>query len=437
MKFTLNKKIISILILAMLIAACGGVRPVNTAVPIPRLDRKIEYDTYYKAGWQALEEARPKLALMKFQQSAMTDELMYVAYGYTFLVQNKTGYAARNFRKALELNPENMQAELGMAIVYESAYDYDKAFTIYGRLSAVYPENTWIKTKYQEIKTAQTQYFLTKAEQFKNEKKTVKYIEALKSASRYSPEIIDIKIKIADYYRDEGDYEEAVRHYEKVLEETPHKLDVLLKLAHVYEQMEKIDAAIIIYKTLQEIKPGDVTIINKINELKIKFYESNLPAKFKEIFFKKALNREDLAALLGIYFQRQLGNEKNPIILRDIATSFAREYIIKVCSAGIMDARPDHSFDRFSVIKRAAFAEVLDALLKYLKAKGYSVKIAPGEEALEPADISPLHKNYKIIKFLVNTRIMRLDPARNFNSTYNISPQEAIASIKKILFSIE
>lgn len=437
MNIMFDKKIVWILLLALLLAACGGVPRINTAVPIPRLDRKIEYDTYYKAGWQALEEARPKLALMKFQQSAMTDELMYVAYGYTFLVQNKTGYAARNFRKALDLNPENMQAELGLAILYESAHDYEKAFTIYGRLSAVYPENTWIKTKYQEIKNAQTQYFLTKAEQFKNEKKTVKYIEALKAASRYSPGIIDIKIKIADYYRDQGDNNEAVRHYEKVLEEAPRKADVLLKLAHVYEQMEKVDAAIIIYKTLQEIKPGDLTIINKINELKIKFYESNLPAKFKEIFFKTAVNREDLAALLGFYFQKRLESGKSPVILRDIATSFAREYIILVCSAGIMDARPDHSFDRFSVIKRAYFAEVLDALLKYLRAKGYTVKIAPGEEALEPADISPQHKNYKTIKFLVNTRIMKLDPGGNFDATQDLSPGEAVASIKKILFSIE
>ncbi len=437
MNIMFDKKIVWILLLALLLAACGGVPRINTAVPIPRLDRKIEYDTYYKAGWQALEEARPKLALMKFQQSAMTDELMYVAYGYTFLVQNKTGYAARNFRKALDLNPENMQAELGLAILYESAHDYEKAFTIYGRLSAVYPENTWIKTKYQEIKNAQTQYFLTKAEQFKNEKKTVKYIEALKAASRYSPGIIDIKIKIADYYRDQGDNNEAVRHYEKVLEEAPRKADVLLKLAHVYEQMEKVDAAIIIYKTLQEIKPGDLTIINKINELKIKFYESNLPAKFKEIFFKTAVNREDLAALLGFYFQKRLESGKSPVILRDIATSFAREYIILVCSAGIMDARPDHSFDRFPVIKRAYFAEVLDALLKYLRAKGYTVKIAPGEEALEPADISPQHKNYKTIKFLVNTRIMKLDPGGNFDATQDLSPGEAVASIKKILFSIE
>lgn len=432
-----GKKFLSILALAFIIAACGGVSRVNTGVHIPDLDTTNQNDSFYEEGWQALKNGRPKIAMQKFQQSTVEDEKLYVAYGYTFLTQNRYGYAKRNFRKALELNPENLQAELGLATLYELMKDQEKAFTIYSRLLAMYPENAWIKVRYQKIKSTQTEYFLNKAEQYETENKTGKYIRALDSASRYSPEIIEIKIKIADFYKDEGQYEEAVLHYEKVLEELPNKEEVMVKLANVYEQMDKVDSAIMIYKSLLELKPGDINIINKINELKIKFYESDLPAKFKEIFFKKTIRREDMAALLGFYFQRYLEIDKSPVILRDIAGSYAKEYIIKICTLGIMKVRPDHSFDRFSDIKRASFAVVLDALLKHLQARGYTVKITPLEEVVEPGDISPLHKYYKIIKFLVNTRIMQLDPENRFNSTHTLSPSEVIASIKRILFNIE
>lgn len=430
-------KILSIIILVVLLAACGGVGRVNTGVHIPEIDRVEANDSYFEEGWQALKEGKPKVALEKFQQSTVKDEKLYVAYGYTLLTQNKYSLARRNFRKALELNPENLQAELGLATIYEVMDDQEKAFTSYSRLLAMYPEHAWIKIRYQNIKSTQTEYYLDKAEQYITENKTGKYIQALKSASRYSPEIIEIKIKIADFFNEEGQYEEAVIHYEKVLEELPNKEDVLVKLAEVYERMEKIDSAIMIHKALLELKPGDLAIINKINELKIKFYESDLPPKFKEIFFKEVIRREDLAALLGFYFARYLQTDRSPVIIRDISGSYAKEYIIKICTLRIMNIRPDNSFDRFSDINRASFAVVLDNLLKYLQGRGKTVKIAPLEEVVEPADISPLHKNYKIIKFLVSTRIMQLDGENRFNGTRTLSPADVIAAIKRILYNIE
>ena len=73
----------------------------------------------------------------------------------------------------------------------------------------------------------------------------------------------------------------------------------------------------------------------------------------------------------------------------------------------------------------------------YLENYGLDIRFTPYENIVEPPDISPLHKNYKIIKFLINSQIMRLDAENKFNSTLNISPAEAFTSIKKILNSIE
>ena len=423
--------------MVVLLAACGGVGRVNTGIHIPALETTAGSDAAYEAGWQALKEGKPKEAMQKFQQSAAADEKLYVAYGYTFLSQDKISLARRNFRKAIELNPDNVQAELGLAAIYELLEDMGNAFSAYSQLLAKYPEHAWIKVKYQNIKSTRTGFHLKQAEVYKSRDKTGKYIEALRMASRYSPEIIEIKTKIADYYNEEGQYKEAAFQYEKVLAELPNKEEILVKVAKVYEQMDKVDGAIMVYKSLLKLKPGDLKIINKINELKIKFYESDLPPKFKNIFFKQKVSREDLAALLGFYFKRYLQADKTPVIIRDITGSYAKEYIIEICTLKIMGTRPDHSFDRFTAVKRAVFAEVLDSLLKYLSRRDYKVKITPLEEVVEPVDISPLHRRYKIIKYLVNTRIMGLDAENRFNSTQTLSPGEVIAAIKKILYNIE
>jgi hypothetical protein len=223
-----------------------------------------------------------------------------------------------------------------------------------------------------------------------------------------------------------------------VLESLPNNAEILIKIAKVYEELKKFDAAVMVYKKLLEQKPGDMDVINKINDLKIKFYDWNLPVKFKNIFFKDEITREELAALLGYYFDKWL-EPRPPVIITDIGSSFAKEYIIKICTHGIMKLRPDHSFDRFSKINRAQFAVVVDALIKYLEKSesgAYTIRFSPLEKIIEPADILPLHKYYKIIKFLVNSQIMKLDEEKQFHPTLSISPSRVLEALKKILNSI-
>jgi len=184
------------------------------------------------------------------------------------------------------------------------------------------------------------------------------------------------------------------------------------------------------------LKPGDLAYINKVNDLKVKFYEINMPEKFKNIFFKQEINREELAALIGHYFEKYL-ESRQPMIITDISGSFAMKQIISVCTLGIMKIRPDHSFDRFSVIDRAAFAVVISRLLDYLKDRGYRVEFAPPDEYIEPGDVSQLHKDYGIIKLMVNSDLVKLDAEGRFNPTAKVTPAEVLLSIRKLLNTIK
>jgi Tfp pilus assembly protein PilF len=430
--------LIFVLICIITMAGCGGATRVNTDFYIPDLDHTQYNDPYYKEGWNNLKEGKPDQAIKSFKQSNSVDEKLYLGFGYAYLAKNKLQLARRNFEKCLGINPENLQAQFGLATILELSAEREKAFRIYSKLRASHPENAWVKVRYDYIKTTETEKYLKKAEQFKIEKQLEAYINALEEASRYSPEIIDIKVEIADFFTSQEQHEKAARQYEDILEKLPNHQEILMKLAAVYEKMSKFDSAVIIYKKMQELKPGDLEISNKINELKAKFYELKLPVKFKNIFFKEKLSREDLAALIGYYFETYF-ESPSPVIITDIGGSFAKENIIKVCTLKIMRLRPDHSFDRYTTVNRAVFAVVIDALLKYLekhKIGAYSIQFTPLDEVIEPTDISPLHKDYEIIKFLVNSGIMKLDGGNNFNPTRSISPSEALVAIKKILNSI-
>ncbi len=431
--------IIVAIILIMIDPGCGGVPQVNTGIHIPELDPSPAYDSYYVEGWKKLKEGKPGDAIKNFEQSSSTDEMLFVGYGYAFLAQNRLGMARRNFEKALEINPDSLQAQFGLAEMHELSNEKKKAFQVYSKLWALYPGNAWVKVRYESIKSSETEKYLKQAESYKKNNQEDAYIGALETASWYSPEMVDIKVELANFFSSKQQYQQAAQHYEKVLEKFPHRREILMKLADVYEKMNRFDSALIIYRKMQELSPGDLQISNKINELKIKFHESNLPPRFKNIYFKNDINREELAALLGFYFDRYF-ETRPPVIITDISGSFAKEYIIKVCSLEIMNLRPDHSFDRFSRVNRAALAVVINALLKYLEKNargGYDMQFHPLEEVIEPADISPLHKDYDTIKFLINSRIMKLDKQNRFNPTQHVSPFEVLETIKKIITNIQ
>jgi tetratricopeptide (TPR) repeat protein len=310
-----------------------------------------------------------------------------------------------------------------------------EAFQAYGNLLAKAPQDAWIKLKYESIRSTATQEFLLQAENAKAGDKD-KYIRALEQAAWFSPDMTAITLQIADHYYGEGDGQRSLPYYEAVSEKDPHNEAVLLKLASLYEKKEKFEMALVTLDRLLALKPGDPFLESEKKRVRDSIQEMKLPEKFKRIFFKTEINREELAALIGHYFEKSIRTDRAPEIITDIDGSFAREQIIRVCTGGIMSARPDHTFDRFSTPDRATFAVILHALIRHLEKNGRALNVVPQGNAALPADLSPLHKHYGIIQYLVNAQILPLDAENNFNPTRPVSPADVIYALKKIMSGI-
>jgi tetratricopeptide (TPR) repeat protein len=335
----------------------------------------------------------------------------------------------------LATNPDNLEAGMGMAMIQEFEGKTAEAYQTYGNLLVKAPEDAWIKLKYESIRSSATQGFLLEAEKAKNTDKA-KYIRALEQAAWFSPDMTAITLQIAEHYYGENEWQRSLPYYEAVLEKEAHNEAVLLKLAALYEKKEKFDLALVTLDRLLAVKPGDPFLESEKKRIRDRIQEMNLPEKFKKIFFKSEINREELAALIGYYFEPFIQIDRAPEIITDIDGSFAREYIIKTTTSGIMDARPDHTFDRFSTPDRAMFAVILNSLIRYLEKNNHRLSFTPLAIAASGVDLSPLHKNYNVITFLVNSQILPLDAENNFNPTRSVSPADVIYALKKILNSI-
>jgi tetratricopeptide (TPR) repeat protein len=425
-----------ILGIIILIIGCSARQPIQTTIYIPDMDLATYNDSFYKQGWQFLKAGNSDLAFKNFQQSSQTDDQIFVGFAYAFLLKKKFNFAMQNFQKALEINPDNINAALGMAALYEMTEKPRAAFDAYKNILGKNPEHMQAKIKYELIKSIETQKLLDQANEYKETNNVENYISFIRQAAYYSPDIIEIPIQAANYLYEQEKFKEAAEYYELIVEKSPNRQDVLQKLADIYEKLENYEQAVIYYRRLLSLKPGDEELTTRINHIKNKYYETGVPTKFKNIFFKDALFREDLAALLDNYFESYL-TEMNAIIITDIDESFARDHILRVCANGIMKIRPDNTFDRFSIISRADFAVILKNLIDFLEKRGETLHYTPIDKLLDPMDVSPLHKDYQAIRFLVNVGVMKLDDFQQFSPTMPISPAEADASFKKIAISLK
>ena len=421
--------------LILLLAACGGVKPVTVDFHLPAVESGTFLDSYYRLGWEQLRQGDSETAYRSFQLSEAPLDKKQAAIGYVFLARKKFSAAAEQFANALATNPDNIEAGMGRAMILELEGRTAEAYRAYGELALKAPDDAWIRLKYESIRTNSTQGHLLEAERLKSTDKAG-YIRELEQAAFYSPDLSAITLQIADHYFEQGDWQRSLPHYEAVLEKEPHNQAVLLKLAALYEKKENFDLAMVTLDRLLALKPGDPFLEGEKKRVRDRFQELTLPEKFKKIFFKTEINREELAALVGFYFDRYIEMGSSPVIITDIDGSFAREQIIKTVTAGIMRARPDHTFDRFVIPDRSRFAVTLNALIDHLKANGHKLRFTPLAAAPVIADLSPLHKEFQVISTLVNSQVLALDAQGNFNPTMPVSPADVIYALKKILNAI-
>jgi tetratricopeptide (TPR) repeat protein len=427
-------RLLFLVTVVLFLASCATVQKVDVNFHPPEITYSEADDAPFREAWSLLRQGNPQKAVKRFEQSAVSPEKRDTGIGFARLAQGKYAEAYRLFEGALAAATGNLEAETGIALMHEMMGDREKAFIAYSRIVARYPENRSIKTRYELIKSAATDEYLKQADTYKTGASKEKYIRALEQASFYSPEILSIRTQIADYYFQEQNFPKCLPYYETILDKQPGSEEVLQRLAEIYEKTGKFDSALLMVDRLLEIHPQDVPLESRRESIKEKFLQLDLPAKFKNIYFKKEINREELAALIGYYFGKLLPLEGTPEIITDIDTSFARNDIMKLCTIGILKSRPDHTFDRYGQPDRAAFSVVLETLIAYLEKKGLRFNFPPLETTVaDPADISPIHQNFAVIKFLVQSQIMKLDDQNNFKPTAPLSPAAAVTALQKVL----
>lgn len=438
------KKFLIILLFFSLFWSCATYQPPPPSLYVGNLPQTIVTELSLddriltEEAWTNLKQGKGKKAEKIISKLGEESPFYYVGLGYASLLLNKIPESEMCFKEALKIYPQMALVRLGLAQAYQKTGRDDPAFVEFREVLKIEPDNLWAKQAYQSLKIRKTKETINQAKAYLDQKETEKSKGAFLKALYYSPQSTEAHLALAEIYRKENNFKNALVHLKSAYLSEPKNKKILKIYGETLFKAEDYPRSLDIYEKLLDWEPKNKKIKNQIQTIKNRLGIFELPSQYNSIPASEAISREEIAALLAVKFKDFLEETavKPPIII-DIATSWASKYILKTTSLAILDVYPNHTFQPKKIVTRAEIAEILFRLINCLKREGFKfIKQIPPEK-IRISDVSPQNYYYLPILQIVSYDIMGLSANRAFDPDLPISGQESIKLLNIILTLIK
>jgi Tfp pilus assembly protein PilF len=388
-----------------------------------RLDDRIAAED----AWDALKTGRPDQARKYLMKLGTANPVREAGLAYADLLSGDLAAAEARFKSSIAGTPGMTPSRVGLAQIYESRRDREKAFNEYREILKSDPAHRWAGPRFESLRNDLVR------------ESTAAAREALASGNRetakreflkvlfYAPETPSAHLELARIYRHDKDMSAALLHFRSAMEGGTADKAVLREYAEFLAESGELGRSLEILEKLAAAEPRDAAVAKRVEDLRAKLGVYELPSQYAGIPAMDALAREDLAALIGVKFGDFLdAPARRTEILVDISLSWAQRFIVKVASLEIMSVSENHTFQPRRIINRAELADAAVRLIGVLQTRG--AKFVPLVETrrIQVADVSPDNLYYPSITRALAFQIMALTPERKFEPERTVSGEEAI-----------
>jgi len=147
---------------------------------------------------------------------------------------------------------------------------------------------------------------------------------------------------------------------------------------------------------------------------------------FREIQVSESLTREQLAALLAVYFPELGQYRASDEVIADVQQSWAQSAIRLVVGVGLLDSMANHTFQPARTVTRGEFAAVLARLTRLFSLPASAAPL------IRPLDVVPDSTLYLELQPALGYGLMTLDNAGNFNVRDVVRGGEAVNIAEKL-----
>jgi Tfp pilus assembly protein PilF len=385
-------------------------------------------------AWDSLRTGRPEQARKYLLKLGTASPIREAGLAYADLLSGDLAAAEARFKSSVAGTPEMTPSRVGLAQIFESRREREKAFNEYREILKLDPDHRWARPRFETLRDDLVRDSTAAAREalVSGNRETAKreYLKVL----FYAPGTASVHLELARLYRQDKDFSAALLHFRSALEAGMADKAVLREYAEFLAESGELGLSLEILEKLAEAEPRDAALAKRIEDIRSKLGVYELPSQYDGIQHLQAVAREDLAALIGVRFEGFLdAPARRTEILVDITLSWAQRFIVKVASLEIMSVFDNHTFQPRRIINRAELADAAVRLIGVLQSRGARFVPLVETRRIQIADVSPDNLHFEAITRAIGYQIMTVTPERNFEPERTVSGEEAIRVLDLVL----
>ncbi|MBN2371926.1 MAG: tetratricopeptide repeat protein [Vicinamibacteria bacterium] len=274
--------------------------------------------------------------------------------------------AERTFGSVIARHPRHVPALIGAASTAVRLNRSEQALDLYRRaLEIERDESTQnsrlIRKRLSEVKMRITERRVAAAQEAVTSGDTRRAREEYEAALAAAPELVEVRVTLADLMASDGDLQDAVI----VLAAAPEADQaILLRMGELHSQLGEHESALLAFRRALERDRQNADVQRRVAAARNALELDRQPEEYRRIQEAPHITRADLAALVSVKITALARQEAGqPAVATDISGSWAKDHVIRALSYGILGVYPNHSFQPAAVVRRAEMARAVTRVL--------------------------------------------------------------------------
>jgi tetratricopeptide (TPR) repeat protein len=402
---------------------------------VPRGVGDAQASARQERGWRFLQAGDPRNAEREFAAALRRRADFFPAeagLGYAALAQGDYKKAVNHFDAALRRSSAYAPALVGRGDALLALGRPEDALASFEKAVAADASLSIVARRIEVLRFRGLQEDLAAARRAADTGRFADARAAYERAIASSPDSGFLYRDLGLVQRKQGDQDAALASFRKAVELDGSDSGSLLQIGEILEHRGDVPGAVEVLKRAADIDPNDA-LATRLEELTARLRLAELPPEYREIAASTQVTRGELAALIGVRFDKLLqeGRQRD-VVLTDARAHWASVWILPVVRAGVMDAYPNHTFQPRAAVRRSDLALALSRLLNLLAARRPSLAAEWRRAQQAITDIPPRHLGYPAAALVVSAGVLPLFEGGAFQPSRPVTGAEAIDAVERV-----
>jgi tetratricopeptide (TPR) repeat protein len=392
---------------------------------IPKQFKK-DYDKAWARFLSANEDASVLRDADKLLNKQKDLEPVLLLEAYLNLYLGRSEDAERQFEKVLAKNPTSRVALFYLAELTYAREEFRKAGDFYGRLIELDHGRYDLEMKRQKALLLATDELLRKAVASMGEGRLGEAEGLYRQALQIAPEEPVLQGQLGLLLLMEEKWQDALNTFQRQADLSGLTADVKRHMADALTGLGRKEEASKLLAGLTTELPKD-DFEHRAAELEDLGRWGADIEEFRKIKASEAITRQQLALMILRYFPQVSEAPQKRALILDIQDSPVWREIETVVGAGLFDLTPNRAFGPSETVSRGEFAMTMSRLIRL-------VGVTPHEAPPIPTpDVAASHAIYQDVQLVLQSGMLSLDNAGQFNVLAPVSGRQAVSAGEKLL----